>query len=109
MPLSAGANSWTMSSVLMTFLNTVQSFLPNGMETRLPLPSVPLSNITSLRNTRILPASISPTSASDVRSTACMASMASANTDCPYGLISTRVLSTAGLTIEKVAKGHPVS
>ncbi len=36
--LSAGANSWIVSSVLMTFLNTVQSALPNGMDTRPALP-----------------------------------------------------------------------
>ena len=54
-----GANSWIVSSVDMTFLNTVQSALPNGMETREPLPSLSTSNITSERNTRIFPLSIS--------------------------------------------------
>ena len=54
-----GANSWIVSSVLMTFLNTVQSWRPKGMETRPPLPSRSVSNITSERNTRIFPLSIS--------------------------------------------------
>ncbi|WP_419052813.1 hypothetical protein [Collinsella stercoris] len=56
---SVGANSCIVSSVLMTFLNTVQSWRPKGMETRPPLPSRSTSNITSERNTRILPLSIS--------------------------------------------------
>ena len=57
--LSVGANSWIVSSVLMTFLNTVQSALPKGMDTRPPLPSRSTSNITSLKKTRIFPLSIS--------------------------------------------------
>lgn len=56
---SVGTNSWMVSSVLMTLLNTVQSWRPNGMETRPPLPSRSVSNITSERNTRIFPLSIS--------------------------------------------------
>ena len=43
----------------MTFLNTVQSALPKGMDTRPPLPSRSTSNITSLKKTRIFPLSIS--------------------------------------------------
>ena len=43
----------------MTFLNTVQSPLPKGMETLPPLPSRSTSNMTSERNTRIFPLSIS--------------------------------------------------
>lgn len=56
---SVGANSLIVSSVLMTFRNTVQSALPNGIDTRPPLPSRSVSNITSERNTRIFPLSIS--------------------------------------------------
>lgn len=61
---SAGANSWIVSSVLMTLRNTVQSPLPKGMGTRLPSFVLSWSNITSERKTRILPASISFMSAS---------------------------------------------
>ena len=57
--LSVGANSWIVSSVLMTLRNTVQSALPKGMATREPLPSRSTSNITSDRNTLIFPLSIS--------------------------------------------------
>lgn len=53
---SAGANSWIVSSVLITLRNTVQSPLPKGMGTRLPDVSFFWSNITSERNTHILPA-----------------------------------------------------
>ena len=56
---SAGANSWIVSSVDMTFLNTVQSPLPKGMGTRLPSAVLSWSNITSDRKTRIFPASTS--------------------------------------------------
>lgn len=56
---SVGANSWIVSSVDMTFLNTVQSWRPKGMETLPPFPSRSTSNITSERNTRILPLSVS--------------------------------------------------
>ena len=55
----AGANSCIVSSVDITFLNTVQSPLPNGIDTSAPLPSRSTSNITSERNTRIFPLSIS--------------------------------------------------
>ena len=79
---SAGANSWIVSSVDMTLRKTVQSDLPKGMEMVLS-PLFSRSNSTSERNTRILETSISETSASKVRSTACTASTASANTLCP--------------------------
>ena len=98
-----------MSSVLITLRKTVQSDLPKGMETRLPLPSDSLSKRTSERKMRIFETSTSLIRASKERSTACMASMASANTDCPYGDMSTRVLSMAGFTMAKVGKEHPVS
>lgn len=56
---SVGASSWIVSSVLMTFQNTVQSCRPKEIDTHPPFPSRSTSNITSERNTRILPLSIS--------------------------------------------------
>ena len=73
-----------MSSVLMIFLKTMQSFLPKGMVTFLPVPEGSLSNITSLRKIRIfeIPASVTKLS---------------------------KAISTAGFTIENVGQGQPVS
>lgn len=48
-----GANSWIASSVDITFLNTVQSALLNGMKAMPPLPLHSTSNIASKRNAHI--------------------------------------------------------